>query len=114
MLGPAVCIRRDGTIIFNRVAVFNFGLRSGQLLSIFYTDKYKVLAMKEVPPSAAGVPLKDGKNGTLIAQQALDDLEEFGLLERTREYPARWDIQGEFILVPLARIRPRPLLQLQE
>jgi hypothetical protein len=100
VLCPAVSIRRDGTITFNRLAVCNFDLRSGQLFSVFYSAPYKIIAMKEVPRSGAGVPLKEGKNGTLIAERALDFLEEFGVLARTREYPAWWG-QGEAILVPI-------------
>lgn len=97
--GPAVRVRTDGTIIFNATAAAEFNFREGDRISTFYHRPSQTLVIRKVGETEGGMPLVATNNKGLKTEKALEFLGIFGVLMRTRTYPARWDSHKEFMVI---------------
>jgi hypothetical protein len=91
LLDSNVVIYRDGTISFSLALCAQAGLHEGKTLSIFYSQPGKFLLIKPLRQDEHGVPMCRNERGALVAEQAADFLEQFGILRRKRTYAAHWN-----------------------
>jgi len=99
LLDSNVRIFRDGTISFSRELCAKSGLREGTTLSVFYSRPGNFLFLKPLGENAGGVPVSRSDRGAMVAGQAVDFLEQFGLLKHKKTYGAHWNPARKRIVV---------------
>ena len=63
-----VSILRDGTVLFNPVAVSKFMLQDGQMVPVSYSVPAQCLFFRQLPKGAAGVCPTTNPTGALVAE----------------------------------------------
>lgn len=91
LLDSNVYIFHDGTISFSLALCAQAGLREGKTLSIFYSRPGNFLLIRPLRQNEHGVPVCRNARGALVAEQAVDFLDQFGLLRRKTTYAAHWN-----------------------
>ena len=103
-----LAVLHDGTIVFSRALAMESGLDDGKEISVFYSLPAKCLVIAPLPKNSMGVPVRRNAKGSLVAERAVDFLEQFGVLSRRRAYAARWNKERRWLVVPMKPTRRTP------
>jgi len=88
-------------VLLLRLLSLNPTCATASQISVFYSVPAKCLVIEPLPKNSMGVPVRRNAKGPLVAERAVDFLEQFGLLSRRRTYAARWNKERKWLLVPM-------------